>query len=118
MVIPLIETREAAEGLAEILSVPGVEALFLGPADFSASYGHLGQWEGPGVAEHLLSIKARAAQAGVACGIMARGIADAVQRREQGFGMVGLGSDCGLLIRAAGEALRTLRGSDVKHLWF
>jgi 2-keto-3-deoxy-L-rhamnonate aldolase RhmA len=118
LVIPIVETREAAEGIDSLLAVPGVEVLFFGPADFSASYGYPGEWEGPGVAERLLAIKARAAAAGVACGVMSRSVADAQRRREQGFGMVGLGSDAGLLIRSAGEALRALRGEDTLHLGF
>src|SRR5262245_33103135 len=51
MVIPLIETVAAGESIDAILAVPGVDAIYFGPADYSASAGFLGQWEGPGVAE-------------------------------------------------------------------
>ena len=57
MVIPLIETVAGGRNLAAILDVPGVDAIFLGPADYSASAGYLGQWEGPGVAEAILGFK-------------------------------------------------------------
>jgi len=108
MVIPLIETVEAFESLDAILSVPGVDALFVGPADLSASAGHLGQWEGPGVAEMVLAIKDRAAARGLACGIMAKSIENARERRAQGFRMIGIGSDTGLLIRGAQDGLDAL----------
>jgi hypothetical protein len=41
---------------------------------------------------------------------MATSIDDARQRQEQGFRMIGVASDTGLLIRGATEALRALRG--------
>ncbi len=101
MVIPLIETVEAYRSLEAIMDVPGIDALYIGPADLSASAGHLGHWEGPGVAEMVLSIKNRAAARGLACGIMATSTDNARQRRDQGFRMLGLASDTGLIIRGA-----------------
>ena len=38
-VIPMIETAEAIANLDEILSVPGVDAIYVGPADLSISLG-------------------------------------------------------------------------------
>jgi 4-hydroxy-2-oxoheptanedioate aldolase len=37
--IPMIETREAVNNLDEILGVPGISALYVGPADLSITYG-------------------------------------------------------------------------------
>jgi 2-keto-3-deoxy-L-rhamnonate aldolase RhmA len=108
MVIPLIETVEAYGALDAIMSTPGVDALFIGPADLSSSAGHLGQWEGPGVAEMVLDIKDRATARGLACGIMAKGLDNARQRRDQGFRMIGVASDTGLIIRGAQEGLRAI----------
>lgn len=105
MVIPLVEHVRAGAVIREILAVPGVDAIFLGPADYSASAGHLGAWEGPGIAEELLRIRGCCEDRGVPCGVMATGEADLSRRLEQGFRMVGLGSDTGLLIRAARAAL-------------
>jgi 2-keto-3-deoxy-L-rhamnonate aldolase RhmA len=105
MVIPLIETVAAHRNLPEILDVPGVDALYLGPADYSASSGHLGHWEGPGTAEAMLAIKDAAAARGLGCGIMATSVEDARRRRYQGFRMIGLGSDTGLLIRGLKAAI-------------
>ena len=41
-VIVQIETKEAIENIKDIANVPGVDAVFFGPADIHASYGHLG----------------------------------------------------------------------------
>lgn len=37
--IPMIETKEAVENLDEILAVPGIDAVYVGPADLSITYG-------------------------------------------------------------------------------
>jgi 2-keto-3-deoxy-L-rhamnonate aldolase RhmA len=108
LVIPLIETVAAARDIDNILALPGVDAIFLGPADFSASSGYLGEWEGPGVADQLLVMKDKARARGLACGVMATDVKNAVLRRDQGFRMIGLGADTGLLIRATVEAMTAL----------
>jgi len=108
LVIPLIEHVEAARNLAEILAVPGIGAVQLGPADFSASAGYLGQWEGPGVAEQLLAVKDATAAAGLACGVLARNLDELRCRRDQGFRFLGLGSDTALLIRGIRAARAAL----------
>ncbi len=50
----MIESVAAVAEVPRMCEVDGVEIFFLGPADFSASAGHRGQWEGPGVAEPSL----------------------------------------------------------------
>jgi 2-keto-3-deoxy-L-rhamnonate aldolase RhmA len=108
MVLPLMETVAAGEAIDSILDVRGVDAIFFGPADYSASAGYLGEWEGPGVAARLLALKDQIRARGVACGIMATDVENALLRRSQGFQMIGVGSDTGLLIRSSLEALRAL----------
>lgn len=44
-----IETQAAVEHIDEILSVEGIDAFFIGPADLSASLGYLGRWDAPPV---------------------------------------------------------------------
>ncbi len=108
LIVPLIETREAVQDIDSILKVQGLEAIFFGPADMSASYGYLGEWEGPGVAKHILDVRAKAEARGVAAGLLARTVEDSILRRDQGFSMVGLGSDMAMLIRGIRENLEAL----------
>ncbi len=108
LVVPIIETVRGGRNLATMLDIDGVEVFFLGPADYSATAGHRGQWEGPGVAEQLLNIKDSIRRAGKHCGVMATSIANLRQRREQGFSMLGLGTDAGLLLRSLHESLGSL----------
>ena len=118
MIIPMIETREAAADIDNILAIDGLEAIFLGPADMSATFGHLGEWEGGGVAKLNLDLLEKAAARGIATGVVGTSIDDARQRQQQGFKMIALGSDAGLLIRSLQQGLSAL-GRDIKpHLWF
>ena len=105
LVVPIIERVGAMANIAEMVQVDGAEVFFFGPADFSASCGHRGQWEGPGVAEKILHVKDQLRAAGKNCGLLTTGPDDLRRRIEQGFRMVGLGGDASLLLRALRERL-------------
>ena len=108
LVIPLIERVEAGRNIDEILEVSGVDAFFFGPADYSASAGYPGEWEGPGVAEEILRVQGKIMGRGFACGIMATNLANGQKRIQQGFRMIGLAADVGLLIRGITDMLQGL----------
>ena len=116
--IPMIETKDSYANLDSILDVTGIEAVFLGPGDMSASMGYVGEWEGPGVAEINLDILSRAGEKQIAAGIVARSTDEAIQRRDQGFSMVSLGSDMGLMIRQIKDMAGALGKETVSHRWF
>ena len=105
LVVPLIESVAAVPNIAEMCQVDGVELFYIGPADFSSTAGYRGQWEGPGVADQILSVKDSIIAAGKHCGLITTSIENLHQRREQGFRMLGLGSDTGLLLRSLHQAL-------------
>ncbi|MBI4659443.1 MAG: aldolase [Verrucomicrobia bacterium] len=100
LVVPIVETVTAGRNVRELCQVPGVDLFFFGPADYSSTAGYRGQWEGPGVAEQLLDIKDTLRRAGKHCGVVATSDKNLYERLKQGFQMIGLGSDCGLLLRA------------------
>lgn len=109
LIIPLLETKDATENVDKILAVTGLETIFFGPADMSASFGHLGEWEGPGVAKAILNMRAKAEASGIASGILARTPEEAGMRRDQGFQMIGLGADVNLILRSLRETLDFLK---------
>jgi 2-keto-3-deoxy-L-rhamnonate aldolase RhmA len=108
LVVPIIETVRSAPHVPQMCQVDGVELFFLGPADYSSTAGYPGQWEGSGVAQQLLAIKDTVRQAGKHCGVLATSNANLLQRRAQGFTVLGLGQDGGLLLRSLHEALATV----------
>jgi 2-keto-3-deoxy-L-rhamnonate aldolase RhmA/quercetin dioxygenase-like cupin family protein len=107
LVIPMIESVRGGQNISDMVSVKGVEMFLIGPADYSSSAGFAGQWQGPGIAEQLLQIRNTIATAGKCCGVIATSEANLIERRDQGFGMIGLGSDCGFLIRGLHTMLAT-----------
>lgn len=115
MLIPLLETREAFENIDSILSVDGLEAVFFGPADMSASYGYLGAWEGGDVSKTILSMRDQAAKKRISSGILGRTSEEVSLRLDQGFHMIGLGADINLMLQSLqqsiGHARRNLKDS-------
>ena len=92
--IPMIETVQAVEALDQILSVPGVDAIYVGPADLSLSLGlPPGNNDGePEFDQALATIVAACERHGVVPGIHSTG-ALTPRRREQGFRMITVTSD-------------------------
>ena len=104
-VIPMIETVEAIGRIDDILATPGVDAIYVGPADLSVSLGLPpgNNDDRPAFTEALETIVAACRRAGVVPGIHASGSLSA-RRLEQGFQMITVASDL-LSIRSgmAGE---------------
>jgi len=96
-----VETAAALAQLDEIAAVDGVDGVFIGPADLSASMGHLGQPGHPDVRQAIDAAIARILAAGKAPGILA--VDEAVARHCIGLGarFVAVGVEATLLARAA-----------------
>ena len=66
-----VETRAAMANIAQIAQVPGIDCIFVGPADLSADMGHLGDLNHPEVleviAQGMKDIKAAGLCAGTIC---------------------------------------------------
>jgi len=105
LVLPNIENVTVVHEMSAMREVEEAELFFFGPADFSATAGHVGQWEGPGVAERILSLKDTLRAAGKHAGIIATSVEDLHRRLEQGFRMIALGADAGLLMGALHKML-------------
>ena len=105
LVVPIVESVTGGKNIQALLQVGGVEIVFIGPADYSSSAGFRGQWEGPGVAEALLAIKDAVRAKGKHCGVVATSHDNLIERRSQGFRMLGFGTDCGMFLRSLRAAL-------------
>ncbi len=108
MVVPVIESVSATPHISEMCKVDGIDVFFFGPADFSSTAGFRGQWEGPGVAEQILEMKETITTSGKHCGLITTSIKDLQQRHDQGFRMLGLGADTGLLLRSMHQSLQAV----------
>ena len=99
-----IESRSAWQEIEAIAAVEGVDGLFIGPSDLSAALGHLGQPGHPEVKAAIENAACRIRKAGKAAGILAPVEADARYWLKQGYTVMAVGSDLGLLARGS-EAL-------------
>ena len=106
LIVPLIESIAAIPNVATMCEVDGIDLFFFGPADFSSTAGFRGQWEGPGVAEQILSLKDTINAAGKHCGVVSTSNQNLTDRLDQGFRMLALGTDSGLLLRSLHQSLQ------------
>jgi 4-hydroxy-2-oxoheptanedioate aldolase len=109
-VIVQIETLAALDRLDEIASVPGVDSIFVGPGDLSASMGHIGDVGNPDVQAKLAAAGAACRRLGKPCGIVGPTPAMVARFLEYGYSWVAIGSDMSLMLGRAQEYLGTLRG--------
>ncbi|SAL82522.1 2-dehydro-3-deoxyglucarate aldolase [Caballeronia terrestris] len=100
-VVVQIESRAAVEAIDEITAVDGVDAVFVGPSDLAASYGHIGNANHPEVQEAIAYVFERVKAAGKASGILAPMQADAERYLAMGSTLVAVCADMGLLRNAA-----------------
>lgn len=69
LVIVMVETREAVENIDEIMSIEGVDGMFLGPMDLSYSYGYRGQTTHPVIFEAMEKARQACVKYGKAAGM-------------------------------------------------
>ena len=93
LVIVHCETVESLDRLDEICAVPGIDVVFLGPYDMSASMGIAGQVDHPRVEAAAARILEITARHGIAAGIYAGSGAKARARARQGFRYITVGMD-------------------------
>lgn len=91
------ETIEAIDNLDSILAVEGVDAVFIGPSDLSASMGFIGQAGHPDVVDAVTKGIKTITAAGKAAGVLAVDKDIAKHYQEAGAKFIGVGVDASLL---------------------
>ncbi|MBC7114545.1 MAG: hypothetical protein H5T47_02815 [Archaeoglobi archaeon] len=104
-----IETEEAVENVEDIASVEGVDFLFIGPNDLSASLGVFNRLDDPKFQNAVQRVLEACESSGKAPGIMCRGSEDAKMWMEKGFRFLAIAHDYSTLRRAYMNALKELR---------
>ncbi len=111
LVIPMIETQEGIDKIDEILSVPGISGIYVGPSDMGLSLGLIPKLdrEEPqilGIYEKLL---ASCKKHGKFAGIHNGSAGYAARMVKMGFQLCTIQNDSGLMAKAAGEAISQFR---------
>lgn len=108
----MIETAEAMENLDEIMSVKGLDAIYIGPSDLSISHGYPpggdkpDQWMMDALKKVLDACKRHNVVPGIHCGAPSY----AKQMIEMGFRFVTVGGDTRFLTMGAAAAVKEMRG--------
>jgi 2-dehydro-3-deoxyglucarate aldolase/4-hydroxy-2-oxoheptanedioate aldolase len=105
-----IETLTALNNVEKIAALPGIDVLFVGPNDLSASMGIPGQFEVPQFLDALRRVIDACRSANVAAGILTVDSRRVGQLVEQGFTFNAIGSDSSFLKNAARAAASDVSG--------
>jgi len=113
LIIAMIETKEALENLDEILSVEGIDAVYIGPADLSLNLGYTPKFdqEEPFIVDTIKHILKTAKKYNKYAGIHNGTVDYALKMRDLGFDFVTVGSDANFMIKAASEVSSTFKNS-------
>ena len=109
----MIETAAALENLDEILSVEGLDAIYIGPSDLSLALGCNPTFDDldPKAAEAVDHILARAKAHGVVAGIHNGTPESALKRIAKGFQFVTVSSDARLMAAGAQQIISKMHAS-------
>ena len=108
--IPMIETRGAVESVDDILAVPGIDAVYIGPADLSLTYGLAPGLDNPAdeFQSALKTVVAACDRAGVVAGIHSHASLAGL-RHGGGFRMITVSSDSTVVMQGLRAELKSAR---------
>jgi 2-dehydro-3-deoxyglucarate aldolase/4-hydroxy-2-oxoheptanedioate aldolase len=109
IVIVQIETVEALDAIEEIAAVPGVDVVWPGQYDLTASMGILGQFDHPRLQEGIERVVAAAQAAGKTAGIQPTSVDQAIDWVQQGFRCISYSEDMLVYLDACIEQIGELR---------
>ncbi len=110
----MIETRKAVEAIDEIIAVPGLSGIYIGPSDLALSYGHPPRFdpEVEEVVDLIALIRRKTSEAGIRCGLHCGTSGYAVKAAGWGMDLVTVGSDARFVEAGAMEATNAFRSGD------
>ncbi len=110
LVIIHVEGVRGLEHLDEIIAVPHIDVIFLGPYDLSQSFGIPGQVNDPRVVKGMEEATAKIRAAGKAAGTFAADAETAKRWLALGVQYMSLGVDVGIFARACRDLVQQIRG--------
>jgi 2-keto-3-deoxy-L-rhamnonate aldolase RhmA len=109
MLVVQIETCQALEAIDEIVAVPGVEAVLVGPNDLSIALGVPGQMEHPILKDAIQRTISACQKTGVFPAIHLGDPRLAAYWASRGMRLVSTGSEVSFIMRAGRESVEILR---------
>ena len=110
LVIVMAEHVDAVADIDAILSVPGIDAVFVGPNDLHASMNLPPAFDSDSKQFNaaLMKILASAREHGIAAGIHVVDAAQAQRRMAEGWQFIAVASEAGFMLSKAGEITKAL----------
>ncbi len=108
LVLLQIEHRDGVRNIDQILDVPGIDAIIIGPYDMSGSFGKLGQIGDPEVAEAIDQVFQACQRRKIPIGIFALDAEQGLVFLRRGFQFVAIGIDVHYLWTAAKSSLESV----------
>ncbi len=109
VLVAQIETREALASLDKIVSVEGLDVLFVGPSDLTMSLGLVDDRANPKVREAMKLVVAKCEEHDKVPGTMALTTKEAKDAVSMGFRFVSLASDARFLVEGAKSFLNSVK---------
>lgn len=109
LVVIQIEGKDGIDRLPEIVTVPHIDVIFLGPYDLSQSLGIPGQVQDPRVTELMKSAAQTIRSAGKAIGTFTDNPETAKRWIDVGVQYIGLGIDVAIFLRACQSLVKAVR---------
>ena len=97
------ETPESVKNMDEILSVPGIDGIFIGPMDLATTHGYRGKPGTPVMQEIIAGLEKKILAKGKALATVCSDFADAKAKYDRGYSMITLISDTLALAKIARE---------------
>ena len=114
MVVLQIETRRALERLDELLAVPHIDAVLVGPADLSIALGVPGQFDHPEFVAAVERVRDRCNERGIAPGMHMRSLDMARTWLPRGLRFVSCNNDIGLFFEKVSETVAAMHAAKGK----
>ena len=107
-----VESAEGMENLDEIAKVEGVDVVFAGPADLSASMGIIGQFEHPDLVKYLADFPKRVGEHGKPAGITFANIKKSQWAFDHGYRFINIGTLINYGIDGLKDAFASFRAQE------
>ena len=104
-----IESKEAYENIDEIAKVKGIDVLFVGPTDLSATLGVITETNSPEVQSVMRDVPKHLEGTGIMAGTTLNDVQDIQEKIEWGYRYINVGTPLAYGVEALQERLTTLR---------
>jgi 4-hydroxy-2-oxoheptanedioate aldolase len=112
ILLAMIETRKGVQNLDSILSVKGLDGVYVGPSDLSLSLGKPPTLDPSDkeVLDAMATICKGVRSRGLIAGVHTDGVKTALRRFEEGYQLCTILNDARLMANAAAQAVKEIKG--------